>query len=352
MKIKLPKLVINLSFGLLVCFSLLFLPASLALAADAIKFTPQIPIPGMGSGAIDVGTTNDGKMTSDLLARYIKAMYDYGLKAAGILAAVILMGGGLIWLTSAGNESKIGQAKEMIVGAISGLVILFSAWLILNTVNPELLKLTPISLTNIDIAYGCCDKATASGKAEMTSKQKCETGSGFSKTKQLNASGVCEDQACCVITEISTNNDYETNSIDICANTLSQTCTRIAKAKNINSPIYTTYTSEVKPGSCSEVPRCTKQIVNCSGKKDAFSGDLGNNQEYWCYGEVFYFGKGDIGEPCGNEPYSKCTTEYFSNANDYFGRSCCGPLTPGCTTGFCNKFKADGTKKYDSDIQN
>ncbi len=151
MKTKLPKLVINLSFGLLVGFSLLFLPASLALAADAIKFTPQVAIPGFATGAVDVGTTVDGKMTSDLLARYIKAMYDYGLKAAGILAAVILMGGGLIWLTSAGNESKIGQAKEMIVGAISGLIILFSAWLILNTVNPALLSLTPMSLTKLTV---------------------------------------------------------------------------------------------------------------------------------------------------------------------------------------------------------
>jgi hypothetical protein len=202
MKTKLPKLVINLSFGLLVGFSLLLLPASLALAADAIKFTPQVAVPGFATGAVDVGTTVDGKMTSDLLARYIKAMYDYGLKAAGILAAVILMGGGLIWLTSAGNESKIGQAKEMIVGAISGLVILFSAWLILNTVNPALLSLTPMQLSDASGMVGsCCEYPNV--KAEVgIPKADCEANSGvYYKQAQLIKMGAdnafCADSGCC-----------------------------------------------------------------------------------------------------------------------------------------------------------
>ena len=66
MKKRLPKLAISLSFGLLIFVSLLFVPANLALAADALKFNPQIPIPGMGSGPIDVGSESDGMMTSDL----------------------------------------------------------------------------------------------------------------------------------------------------------------------------------------------------------------------------------------------------------------------------------------------
>lgn len=329
MRSKLSKLIINASFSLLVFASLLLLPTSLALAADAIKFTPQVAVPGFATGAVDVGTTVDGKMTSDLLARYIKVMYDYGLKAAGILAAVILMGGGLIWLTSAGNESKIGQAKEMIVGAISGLVILFSAWLILNTVNPALLDLPTLSLTNADIAYGCCDKAKESGKAEMTSSPNCEEGSGFSRTKQVNNSGVCEDLTCCMITEIRTNGGYETESIDTCVNTLKQTCDRIVEVKNIYSPIYTKYTSKTETGSCAEVPRCTKQIIDCNGEQNASGGDLGNGQEYWCYGGAFYFSDGVIGEPCGNDRGSICKeASDCHTSRDVGGRDCGG--TPAC----------------------
>jgi hypothetical protein len=146
---------------LIIITSIVLLSASinLAQAQDFIKFKPQIPIPGINTEKAMSSDPATGKITSNLLGLYIKGIYDYGLSIAGILAAIVLMAGGLIWLTSAGNETKVGQAKSMIISSITGLVILFSAWIILNTVNPKLLDMQAISVVMITPkSQGFCDK--------------------------------------------------------------------------------------------------------------------------------------------------------------------------------------------------
>jgi len=121
-------------------------------AAKSLQFTPQVQIPNTEfNKTVNVGNFNSktGKMESDLLSRYILGFYNYGLAIAGILATIVLMGGGVIWLVSAGDPGKISQAKELITGSISGIVILVVAWMILNTINPNLVNLTPIKTTTL-----------------------------------------------------------------------------------------------------------------------------------------------------------------------------------------------------------
>jgi len=150
----------------LISFQLLLALPSPARAEEyePVIFKPQVQMPIGGSGlnqpSINVASYNKttGIVTSDLLARYIKALYDYGMMIAGILGAIVLMGGGVLWLVSGGNDSRVSQAKEMIVGSISGLLILFCSWILLNTINPELLKLKAIKTQIIKkIDYFCCE---------------------------------------------------------------------------------------------------------------------------------------------------------------------------------------------------
>jgi len=323
MRSRLSKLIINAAFSLLVFVSLLLMPASFALAADAIKFTPQIPIPGFSSGAVDVGTESNGIMTSDLLTRYIKAIYDYGLKATGILAAVILMGGGLLWLTSAGNESKIGQAKEMIVGAISGLVILFSAWLILNTVNPALLKLTPISLEYIgkDI-YGCCQY---SDKAEMTTNKKCADGSGTFKLSETNTifnntsfyavsidGKECTMPGCCVM-PLPSNSGFKTSK---CMNATSAECPTI-RGEFIADSCEVVASNDYY--GCQLVDSCESAE---NGDK-CFPGD----DYYYCYDKTCWGGDAELNEPCGSDQGAICKkASECSTSRSLGGRDCNGTL--------------------------
>ncbi|MCX6794470.1 MAG: hypothetical protein NTY31_00500 [Candidatus Falkowbacteria bacterium] len=153
------------SFLIVIClqmaasFALASWPSSaLAIAVDpaTLKFEPQIRIPGssLDAASVDVAAYDPktGKMNSDLIGRYIQAFYNYGMAAAGILAAIVLMAGGVLWLTSGGDSGKVGQAKELIIGSIIGTIILFSSWIILNTVNPELLNFKTIDIPAINKA--------------------------------------------------------------------------------------------------------------------------------------------------------------------------------------------------------
>jgi len=83
------------------------------------------------------------------LSQYIVAIYNYGLSIAGILAAIVLMAGGVLWLVSGGDASKVTQAKELITGSIIGLVILASSYIILTQINPDLVKFKSISIGSI-----------------------------------------------------------------------------------------------------------------------------------------------------------------------------------------------------------
>lgn len=79
------------------------------------------------------------------LQTYIGTIYTMGLGAVGIAALGALVYGGFLYMLSDTVTSK-DKAKEYIYGALSGLVLGLAAYLILNTINPELINLTLPSL--------------------------------------------------------------------------------------------------------------------------------------------------------------------------------------------------------------
>ena len=54
---------------------------------------------------------------------------------ASILFVFSLLIGGIRWILSAGNKDSLDKAKRQIVNALVGLLIVFSAWAILNFVS-------------------------------------------------------------------------------------------------------------------------------------------------------------------------------------------------------------------------
>lgn len=108
----------------------------------------KIDIPGMEKLS-DIKCPEGDTCEIPWLGQYIRGIYNYAIAIAGILAAVVLMGGGLLWLLSRGEASKITKAKELIVGSIVGLVILTGSYLILTIINPSLVNLKNIQVVNI-----------------------------------------------------------------------------------------------------------------------------------------------------------------------------------------------------------
>ena len=75
------------------------------------------------------------------LVDLVAYIYNFALAIGGILAFVMLVIGGVRWLASAGAPAAIGTAKKQITTALLGLVLLLASYLILNTLNPELVLL-------------------------------------------------------------------------------------------------------------------------------------------------------------------------------------------------------------------
>ncbi len=72
---------------------------------------------------------------------YLRYLYVLGIFLAGLISFVLLIKAGMRYLTSAGNPSKIQDAREQITASLLALLIIFGSYLILNTINPELLRI-------------------------------------------------------------------------------------------------------------------------------------------------------------------------------------------------------------------
>ena len=60
----------------------------------------------------------------------------------GVITILIMLYGGFVWLTSAGNEERVGTAKKIITAAIIGLVVVFVSYAIAEFVITQLLLAT------------------------------------------------------------------------------------------------------------------------------------------------------------------------------------------------------------------
>ncbi len=65
----------------------------------------------------------------------------------GIAAVIMILYGGYIWMTAAGNAEKIERAKKTLIGAVIGLAIVISAFAIVNFAINKLLEATGVTQT-------------------------------------------------------------------------------------------------------------------------------------------------------------------------------------------------------------
>ncbi|MDO8593265.1 MAG: lytic transglycosylase domain-containing protein [bacterium] len=111
----------------------------------------QIDIGGLkdilkNSKPLQCGTDQAGNQAYCInwIGEYIAGIYKYAIGIVGILAAVVLMIGGLLWIVAGGNATAIGEAKAWIGASLTGLIIALASYMILYQVNPDLLNLKPI----------------------------------------------------------------------------------------------------------------------------------------------------------------------------------------------------------------
>jgi hypothetical protein len=105
----------------------------------AQKFIPFIKIEGF----------EGGEVTGLTLAKYIEALYKWGIRVIAILAIVMIIKAGFTWMVSAGNPALISKARNQIISAIVGLILILGANIFLSSINPVLTKLKSLNLQKI-----------------------------------------------------------------------------------------------------------------------------------------------------------------------------------------------------------
>jgi len=96
-----------------------------------------------------------------ILTDMVRYFYEWGLFIGGLAVFISLLIGGFLYLTSIGNPSRMTEAKDRIFSALIGLILLFSIYLILNTINPELTVLNlPEFMPGCDTYKNCPTCAT------------------------------------------------------------------------------------------------------------------------------------------------------------------------------------------------
>jgi len=75
------------------------------------------------------------------ISGYIDNFYNTAIILGGVAAILVIIIGGLMWATSGAIDQK-NMGRDLITSAIWGLVLLLGAYIILNTINPELTDLS------------------------------------------------------------------------------------------------------------------------------------------------------------------------------------------------------------------
>jgi hypothetical protein len=79
-----------------------------------------------------------GSCTDTTLASYFKDISNTLIFVAGAIAVIVLIIGGLNYVTSTGDAARIKKAKDTILYAIIGLIIAILAYAIINFVIERL----------------------------------------------------------------------------------------------------------------------------------------------------------------------------------------------------------------------
>lgn len=102
--------------------------------------------------------------SSVTLPGYVKYIFIFALIISGLIILGTLLYGGFLYLTSAGNPIILSEAKKRILSSFLGVLILFGAYIIFNTINPQIVKpkLEPLLKVEAFIKSGIyiCEKIT------------------------------------------------------------------------------------------------------------------------------------------------------------------------------------------------
>ncbi len=115
------KKIFNIFFGVAIAVMVIFLFVNTVNAQMDIGDDP------LGIGYIK-GTGLGLADPRMILAGIIK----FALSLIGMITMLVIMLAGFKWMTSGGNDEKVGESKRMIVGAVMGLILILASFSIVQ----------------------------------------------------------------------------------------------------------------------------------------------------------------------------------------------------------------------------
>lgn len=125
--------ILNFIYKTLAIITIVFFSFGITVNAAAYPgdYAVMVPLPGIGDAGSG-GVTN--------INTYIPAAFKLAIGVSAVMAFVMITFGGIMYATSDAITGK-SQGKEYATNAIYGLLLVIGAYAILNTINPEILKI-------------------------------------------------------------------------------------------------------------------------------------------------------------------------------------------------------------------
>jgi hypothetical protein len=140
----------------LTILALIILPTIGVLAAN--DYTVLAPLPGIGDGG---GTTT--------LQTYLPAIFNLLIGIAATAAVLNIVIGGFQYMTSDAINGK-SAGKDRIQNALIAFVLILGAWIILYTVNPNLLNLN-LNIETVNVGPSASGGGNLTTGGKMTNEQ-------------------------------------------------------------------------------------------------------------------------------------------------------------------------------------
>ena len=241
--------------------------------------------------------------------RYIRSVYNFSMEIVGIITLVVILIGGIIYVFSIGKPETIQKAKEIITGAITGLILALTSWLLFNTVAPYLTickDVEPVGFDTgpADAGYNPCEGIPEDQMHDT--KEECEA----------DPENECSEETPCVQEVLDQgDNDEEADNDD--------------DSYGDNDDATDDDTGDDDDDTAASLIESVKAQTdddtgdNDTGDNDTGDNDIGDNDDVeeegrWCCKggchNVSFYSQG--AEPWRNEIYECC--------NPYY-KSACGP---------------------------
>ena len=307
-----------------------------------------------------IGAPGQEMAEVDDLAEYIAAWYQWMLYAGVIIAVVMIMIGGVQYMAGKGM-GQIDAAKKRIQSAIIGLVILFGAYIILSTVNPQLVLLQipkyplikqvvyvddsvrceklyelgytleynnrVITANSLGSDYDCGEKADVvldpngdTSDVEFCYWSKCPDGENclVPQSTDPNVEDVPECMSCTTLSE--DNDENVPPSSTVCDPLSLPTITTAKGFKTYNTCYYTGSTDIVgildafgnKAGSCVMVTIDCENVNNCDDYEERIV-TYGDNEKATLKDTPFPFGNYSLYDACTDNPCKDASKKHLQD---------------------------------------